>query len=90
MRVQLARYRAAGEAAIIVERSPRRLAIRVSDATPDRTIEGLIAVERGCCPFFECSWEPRERELAMAVVHAEHEPALDAIAHALGIGAISG
>jgi hypothetical protein len=42
-------------------------------------------VERGCCPFFDMGWEPRERHLSISVSRPEDESALGAIAHALGV-----
>jgi len=82
---QLERYRAAGAGAQIVEQDSRRLVIRVSDQASTAAIEQLVAVERGCCPFFELDWEPDARVLGVAVSRAEHEPALGAIAAALGL-----
>jgi hypothetical protein len=46
-------------------------------------VEQLVAVERECCPFFTIDWEPATRVLSFAVCDSEHEPALDAIEHAL-------
>ncbi len=85
LQAQLARYRAAGEGAIRLERTPRRLVIRVGDQAADEDIAEMIGVERGCCPFFTLEWAPRERVLAISVARPEEEPALDAIAFALGL-----
>jgi hypothetical protein len=52
----------------------------------DRTaLEELIAVERECCPFFRFTFAPERRTLEIGVASPEHEPALAAIAHGLGI-----
>lgn len=84
---QGARYRAAGRGALIVERCPRKLVIRVSDQVQDEVVEELIAVERGCCPFFDLNWDEAERRLAIAVPDAAHESALEAIVSALALRA---
>jgi hypothetical protein len=85
LRSQLARYRAAAQDASVLTRAERRLVVRVSEQVPDAVIEELVAVERVCCPFFEFDWQPARRQLAVAVTSAEHEPALDGIAFALGV-----
>ena len=85
LRDQLARYRGAGRGAVIVERSRRRVAVRVADAIPDRTVEELVAVERRCCPFFALDWDPSIRQLRVSVSKPDDEPALAAIADALGM-----
>jgi hypothetical protein len=85
LNLQLERYRAAGEGAQILEWGKRRLVISVRDPAADATVEDLVEVERRCCPFFQLDWEPRRRVLAVAVSGPEHEPALAAIAVALGL-----
>jgi hypothetical protein len=85
LRSQLERYRTAGRDATIIERAPRLLIIAIGDQTPAGVVEELVAVERGCCPFFGLDWEPAERRLAVSVADAWHEPALGAIASALGL-----
>jgi hypothetical protein len=82
---QLARYRSVGHVATALEKSPRRIAVRVSDGTPAAAIEALVAVEQQCCPFFDMAWEPRDRTLTISVPDADHEPALDALVQALGL-----
>ncbi len=84
MRAQLARYRAVGAGAELLQRSRQRLVIRVGDAASDLVVEELVAVERHCCPFFDLTWEQRRRRLSIAVSGPAEEPALDAIAYALG------
>jgi hypothetical protein len=80
---QLARYRAVGHAAEIVERSPGRLVLSVGDQIADTTIADLIAVENDCCPFFELMWQSGQRRLAIGVADPAHEPDLALIATAL-------
>ncbi len=85
LRSQLERYRIAGRDAKVVERSPRRLIIAIADHVPDAVVVELVRVERECCPFFGLDWEPAERRLAVSVASEWHEPALEAIAAALGV-----
>jgi len=81
---QLERYRIVGAGAELIERSARRITIRVGEhAAREGTVQELVAIERSCCPFFELDWRRSERQLTVAVADAEHEPALDALAHAL-------
>lgn len=87
LRSQLERYRRAGEGARLIERAPRRLVVDLHDHVDGSLIEQAVAVERECCPFFALDWEPAQRRLTVAVSHAEHERALDAIAFALGLDA---
>ncbi len=84
LRAQLARYRAIGSAADLLQWSRHRLVIRVGDRVSDPVVEELVAVERRCCPFFDLGWEPERRHLSISVSRSEEEPALDAIAYALG------
>lgn len=82
---QLARYRVVGTRAALLERTRRRLVMRVDDTVSDSAVEGLIAVERRCCPFFGLQWDQHERFLSISVSSSEEETALDAIAEALGL-----
>ncbi len=77
------RYRVLGRHATAVERAPRRLAIRFDAGMPEELLLEAVAVERDCCPFFDL--RPGARELVVTVADAEHDPALDAIRHALGV-----
>ncbi|MGZ4186940.1 MAG: hypothetical protein ACXVUE_17050 [Solirubrobacteraceae bacterium] len=81
---QLARYRAAGQSAEVLEREQRRRVIRVSPDVPEPLILRLIEVERGCCPFFDLTWDGPSRRLTVEVPDSDHEPALEAIVSALG------
>lgn len=85
LRSQVARYRVVGTQAALLERTPRLLLIRVDDSISDCAVEELIAVERRRCPFFGLEWEQQERRVSISVPRPEHEPALDAIADALGL-----
>jgi hypothetical protein len=83
-RAQLARYRAVGADAELLERGRRRLVIRVDEPVSDLAVEELVAVEMRCCPFFDLEWEQRLRRLSISVSRPEEEPALDAIVYVLG------
>jgi hypothetical protein len=85
LQAQLARYRAAGDGARIIERRTDLVSIRVGPEVTDAALEELVTVERSCCPFFELDWRPRERSLTVAVARPDDEPALRAIVYALGL-----
>jgi hypothetical protein len=85
LRQQLERYRQAGRGAHMVDRTRRSLVVDLDRHVDTKLIEETIATERRCCPFFALAWEPDIRRLSIAVLQAEHEPALDAIAFALAL-----
>ncbi|HEV2975134.1 MAG TPA: hypothetical protein VGX69_09095 [Solirubrobacteraceae bacterium] len=85
LRRQLERYRRIGRGARVRDRTARALVLDVDRRVEVKLVEAAIATERECCPFFDVRWEPTARRLAISVSHAEHEPALDAIAFALGL-----
>jgi hypothetical protein len=62
----------------------------VGDHAQEPLVHELIAVERSCCPFYELTYEREQRTLTISVSAAEHEPALEAIAYALGLTAETG
>jgi hypothetical protein len=79
------RYRTLGHHATAVERAPGRLAVRFDVSVPADLLREAVEVERECCPFFDLRADPAGRELVVSVADAEHDPALDAIRHALGV-----
>ena len=85
LKQQLERYRIAGAGARVLRRDRRQIRIRVGDGADPTMIEELIAVERECCPFYTLEWDRRQRALTVAVSTPDHEPALDAVAYALGV-----
>jgi hypothetical protein len=85
LRRQLERYRQAGAGARVVRRTRRRLVVALDRQVDPELVAETIAIERECCPFFALSWEPDRRRLTVAVSEDEPEPALDAIAFALGV-----
>jgi len=85
LRDQVARYRIVGDDAEVVEWSARRRTIRVARSVPESVIERAVEIERTCCPCFELSWDRASRCLEISVTSTDQEPALDAIAYALGL-----
>jgi hypothetical protein len=85
LRLQLERYRRAGQGARLIEQTRRRLVVDLDEHADGKLVEQAVAVERECCPFFALDWEPARRRLTVSVSHAEHEPALGGIAFALGL-----
>ena len=83
--MQYERYRLAGACASLTHRTARRLVVDLDDHADMELVDELLAIERACCPLFELGWEPDRRQLTVSVARAEHEPALDAIAFALGL-----
>jgi hypothetical protein len=90
MRRQLERYRTAGLGAFLIERTPRRLTVRLDSRADGLLVDELIATERECCPFFDLVWEPDQRCLTFGVSDVEHEPALEAISLAFAIELTAG
>jgi hypothetical protein len=87
LRLQLERYRRAGRGARLIERTRRRLVAELDAGADAALIEQAVAIERECCPFFVLDWEAARRRLTVSVSDVEHEPALGAIAFALGLDA---
>ncbi len=85
LRSQAERYRALARHATAVERGPGRLAVRFDAAVPVALLREAVAVERECCPFFDLRPDADDRALVVTLAAAEHDPALDAIRHALGV-----
>jgi hypothetical protein len=82
---QLERYRRIGKGARVVAHHRQTLVIEVDPSVKPELILEAIAVERQCCPYFALNWQASRRRLAVSVSTAEQQPALDAIAVALGI-----
>jgi hypothetical protein len=85
LRLQYERYRRVGAGARVLDRRRRYLMVEFSELVDPKLVDELLAVERECCAFFELGWEATARRLTVSVSHAEQEPALDAIAFALGL-----
>jgi hypothetical protein len=85
LRAQRDRYRQAGAAARVVERSPLHVVVELDRRVDSGLVEEAIAIERECCPFYELGWDPGRRRLSVAVSRTEQAPALEAVAFALGL-----
>ena len=83
---QLGRYRAVGRDSALVARDARRIVVDVGPEVSGALVDELVAVERGCCPFFDVDWRAPRRRLTVAIRDADHEQALSAIAAALAQG----
>jgi hypothetical protein len=90
LRLQVERYRHAGKGASVVDRTSRRLVVELDQRVDASLVDATIAVERECCPFFTLDWQSVTRRLTVSVAADGHEPALDAIAFALGLGEVAG
>jgi hypothetical protein len=90
LRRQLGRYRAIGRRARVLDHTPRRIELELDEDVDPATVEDAIAIERDCCPFFSLAFAADERRLTVSVDRAEHEPAIDAIAYALGLSGTAG
>ena len=87
---QRARYRELGGHVVALRRRPARLTIELAPTAPRALVEEVIATERACCPFFSIALDPSGRRLTVAVSEDAHQPALHAIAFALGAEGDSG
>ena len=81
---QLQRYRELGRHVTQTTRRKQRLTVAFDADLDVGLLEETLRVERACCPFFVIEPSPDLRTLTIAVAAAGHDPALDAIAHALG------
>ncbi len=85
LRSQIERYRRAGQRARLLERSSRLLVAELDRQVDSGLVEKTVAIERGCCPWLTLDWQPARRRLSISVSQAAHEPALEALAFALGL-----
>jgi hypothetical protein len=85
LRRQRDRYRALGRHATAAVRQPQQLMVRFDSGVNASLLMETIDVERGCCPFFEMQPHLERHELVISVPHPEQDPALDAIADAVGV-----
>ena len=66
------------------DRAPQRLGVRFDPAVDHALLADTLAIEADCCSFFAIALEGDTAELT--VPRPEMDPALDAIAYALGTG----
>ena len=79
---QRARYARLAASVERVERADGELSVTFGRTLDRAALDEALAVERDCCPFFRLEFDERERRLRVGVDGAEHQPALDALAHA--------
>jgi hypothetical protein len=82
---QADRYAAIGKGARLLKHDRRRIVVALAEHASDDAIAELLAVERGCCPFFDLDWRPDTRRLSVSVSDSGDESALAYIAGALGV-----
>ncbi|MBS1883474.1 MAG: cation transporter [Actinobacteria bacterium] len=81
---QRRRYAAIGTSVREVERSRRRLVVRLGPEADLALVEETLRIERECCPFFDLDFDRGCREMVIGVASEEMIPALDAIGWSLG------
>jgi len=79
LELQRARYLRMAPSVLGVRREAQLITIDFAPDFDAQVLDELIAVERGCCPFFAISFDPRARRLQVGVEDPEHVPALEAI-----------
>ena len=81
---QRERYARVSRAITGSRREPGELVVEFDEAGLDRALlEQALAIERECCPFYDLRLD--DARLSVRVAEPGMEPALDAIAHLLGV-----
>jgi hypothetical protein len=88
LREQRARYARLASSVTTVDREESSIRFGFGKDLDLQTLEGMVAVERDCCPFFRFGFDGQERALTVSVERRELLPALDAIASELGGSAL--
>lgn len=84
LRGQRERYRALAGFVTSLDRRSGEFEVRFGPDLDAGLIETTLDVERSCCPFFVLHYHAEAQRLTVSVEHADQEPALEAIADALG------
>lgn len=84
LRRQRDRYRRIGRQVTRAARRPSTLEVGFDADVDEPLLAETLAIERRCCPFFRLDYDSAARRLSVSV-EPGHEPALDAIEHALGL-----
>jgi len=87
LEAQRGRYRRLGATVEAVERNRGSLVVRFGHGLDRYLLDETVGVERGCCPFFTFDFSAADGVLRIGVERTDQEPALDALAFALGVGA---
>ena len=80
---QRERYRTIGRHLERIERGACRLDARFAPDVDAGQVLEAVEVERDCCPFCSLDYDRSRRWLAITVHDPAHDPALDALHHAL-------
>ncbi len=83
LEAQRARYASLAAHVGAAERRAGELVVDFDDGVDRDLLEATLAIERACCAFFAIDLEGGR--LAIGVQRTEQRPALDAIAHVLGV-----
>lgn len=83
LRRQRDRYQRIGRQVTGAARGPSTLEVDFDADVDELLLAETLAIERECCPFFRLDYDAAARRLSVSV-EPGHEPALDAIEHALG------
>lgn len=83
LRAQRDRYRKIGRHLQRIERWPSRLDARFAADVDAELVVEAVEVEQECCPFFSLEYDRSGRRLTVTVQDPAHDPALDALHHAL-------
>jgi hypothetical protein len=86
VRDQGARYARLAPSVAAITREPEALTVEFGPELDGDLLEEALAVERRCCPFFTLDYDEPQGRLRASVSDADHAPALDALADALGGG----
>lgn len=81
---QRARHERLSASTVAVARGRDTVTFTFDESLERQTLDEMLAVERECCPFFTFSFDPETRRLVVGVASANHVPALEAMADALG------
>jgi hypothetical protein len=84
IRDQQARYRRLAASVTNVVRSRDALLIDFAPCFDRQALDGIVEVERRCCPFFRFAFHEQARRLTLTVADPEHAEAVGAVAAALG------
>ena len=82
LNTQLARYGELSRHVEAMRRSPGVLEVSFRPDVDAGLLGEALAVERGCCPFFDLTYDGSARRL-WVTVDASHDAALDALRFAL-------
>jgi hypothetical protein len=80
---QVQRYRTLAQHVTEIERSAGRLEVQLGPTAPLELIAQTIAVERGCCPFYELDYDAASCRLTITVSDTALGERLDPLAAAL-------